>query len=118
MKNFPDQLRPENRSEFAGFRRRRALAYLRRHILEGMLQPSFGPKTEQDPDKSYGIDLTNVDLGRFVGGYTVDQNLLTTVCQELEELGWETNISYGGSMLFIYPPGEKPSEALNISGFE
>lgn len=118
MKNFPDQLRPENRADFSGFRKRRLLAYLRRHILEAMLQSSFGQNTEQTPDKSYGIDLTNVDLGKFNSGYVIDQNLLTAMCQELGELGWETTISYGGSMLFVYPPGERPSEALNISGFE
>lgn len=118
MRSFPEHLRPENHSEFSEFRKRRSLAYLRRHVLEGMLQPTFGQNTEQTPEKSYGIDLTNVDMGRFSVGYVIDQNLLIIVCKELEELGWETSISYGGSMIFIYPPGEKPTEALNISGFE
>lgn len=118
MRTFPDQLRPENRHEFADYRKRRLLAYLRRHILENMLKPSFGPNTEQTPDQSYGIDLTGVDLGRFNTGYVVDQNLLSIICKELEELGWETTISYGGAMIFIYPPGEKPGEVLNVSGFE
>jgi len=118
MRVFPDQLRPENRGDFTDYRKRRLLAYLRRHILEYMLKPSFGQNTEQTPDKSYGIDLTEANLGTFDRNYLIDQNLLTIICQELKELGWETSISYGGSMLFVYPPGDKPSECLNISGFE
>ena len=119
MRGFPDALRPENIGQFGAFMRRRTLAYLRRHVFEAMLKPSFGPAVQDDEEpKSYGIDLTSAHLGTFQGGYRVDQSLVEALCQELEEHGWETSVGYGGTMLFVFPPGERPEEALEMRSFE
>ena len=95
------------------------LAYLRRHVMEAMLRPSFGSTSPTDPaPRSYGIDLTSVHMGSLEQGYQPDSSLVTAISRELEALGWNTATGYGGSTLFVFPTGERPAEVLAVSGFE
>jgi hypothetical protein len=82
-----------------------------------MMQPSFGAVDGQHQEPNYGINLQNVYMGLFEAGYVIDPRIIDVLCNELKELGWETSVAYGGTMLFVYPPGKKPSQIVNCSGF-
>ena len=119
MKKFPSHLRPENIDEFVQYRYNRQLCYIRRHVYETMMLPSFGAEDKNDSTVNYGINLQNVQLETVGhGGMRIDENIIKQICLELVELGWETTISYGGSMIFVYPPGFKPVYAVNCTSFE
>jgi len=113
MRTFPSQLNPGNISLLREFRRNRQLCYLRRHVYEAMLSPSFSI-----PDNC-GINLQNVNMGGLpASGYSVDQELVDQICSELGKRGFETNRGYGGTVLFVYTPGNTPRESVTCSGFD
>jgi len=118
MKGFPAHLRPENMSQFSKHKFNRQLCYTRRHVYEAMMQPAFGSINEQDQSLNCGINLSNLAMGEFKTEYTADERITQQICSELKDLGWETTVSYGGTMLFVFPPGSKPANAVSCSSFE
>jgi hypothetical protein len=113
MKGFPASLTPENFAEVQAvsfFKRR--VCYMRRHVYEAMLNPSFVPPG------NCGINLQNVPMGEFKTEYTPDAAVVKAVAEELQSLGWETNTGFGGTTLFVYTPGTQPGNAVNCHGFE
>jgi hypothetical protein len=113
MRSFPSQLNPKNLHRLPDFRKNRKLCYLRRHIYEAMLDPSFSIPN------NCGINLQNVNMGGLSGSeYTIDQSLIDQISSELEERGFKTTSSYGGTMVFVHTPDLVPQQAVSCSGFE
>lgn len=110
MKTFPKYLKPENLKKFDEYKFNRKLCYTRKHVYENMMKSSF------INDKNYGINLQNIQIGEMTSSnscYNIDKKIIDHISLELCELGWKTSVCYGGTMLFIYPPGENPVEVIN-----
>lgn len=101
MKNFPNNINVVNKDKFNDFFRERTLCYLRREIYEHML-------CRKD-------ETTYFDISNFSSRYChklkniVIKNMIDTITQELENLGWKCKSSYGGTGLFIYSTDEPPA---------
>lgn len=104
MKLFPEKLKPENKENFHKYFFERNLAYMRRDIFEKMLRGDENDYFELEKF-SAEYNITNEDLNKMVN----------KVCSELQDLGWKTETSFGGTALFIYstenpPPSCYPDE--------
>ncbi len=97
MKNFPNKLNVVNKDKFNDFFRERTLCYLRRDLYEHML--------------SRKDETAYFDISGFSSKYRFKniKNMVETVIQELEVLGWKCKTSYGGTGLFIYSTDEPPA---------
>jgi hypothetical protein len=111
MKGFPTKLTPSNIQQFSSYRYNRQLCYTRNHIYESMTKESFGKMELGIPN--YGINLQNINMGLYDSGYKIDNNIIIKISDELKNLGWEVESCYGDTMLFVYPYGEKPTNAVN-----
>ena len=105
MKQFPDKLKPQNKSHFAEYNFNRNLCKLRQRIVDYMYSEEKG-----------GFDLKSStdDNGQYTYAH-IDDKLIQAICDELHTLGWKTKLCYGNTTLFIY---EKEEELPNISDAE
>lgn len=105
MKEFPEKLTPENKERFSSYRYTRVLAYLRKEITELVL---------------LGDENSYFELDKFSRNYKVETSemlsMIKIVSKELEELGWKTKTSFGGTGLFIYS-SENPPPSCYEDGF-
>lgn len=93
MKSFPDKLRPENREQFATeYRFNRDLCKLRQRIVDYMYSKD---------NKGFDLKSTTDSNGQYDYA-TIDKDLVTSVCRELNSLGWNTELAYGETVLFIF----------------
>ncbi len=95
MKSFPDKLRPENREHFLEYKFNRDLCKFRAIVYEYIIS-----EVVSQPG---GLDLkTKQDMhGEYTYGH-VEESIVDTICEELQNLGWKTKKAYGNSVLFIY----------------
>jgi len=100
MKEFPSNLRVENRDNFPQISYSRVKAYLRRDLYEHILMCE-----ESD---YFMIDSFNE---KWLKDMTKTKKMVTEIREELHELGWHTETSYGETGLFIYA-NEKPRNCL------
>lgn len=99
MKSFPQELNIKNKDKFNKYFIRRLKCYLRKDIYEHMLN-------SQETDY-YCISKFNHENG--VKDKTITDSLLQDIILELEELGWNCKIGFGGTGLFIYSTDEPPN---------
>lgn len=95
MKEFPQKLDVSNKNKFKLFNYNRVKAYLRRHLYEHILS---------NEEKDY------FSIDNFWSQYNTPvepDRMITEVRDELHRLGWKTEVSFGGTGLFIYS-NEKP----------
>ena len=94
MNAFPETLVPSNRENFRITKRNKIKCMLREEIYDTIL--------DNNPESFYDISsfkyFTDTEL------HIIVKELLT----ELTELGWETEISYGDTGLFVYT-GDRPN---------
>jgi len=103
MKEFPNTLVPKNLENFNQYRNKRKKAYLRRYIYEFMLDPQF------INNKTRSIDLLELQQSSKLDvTKEVLKQLLEEIGQELTEKGWCYEFGLHSTVLFIYPPNEKP----------
>ena len=105
MKHFPAKLRPENKETFASLNYDRVKCYLRRDIYEHII-------SHEEKDY-FELDAFNKDRINDMDKVT---QMVTELMKELEQLGWNCQLSYGGTGLFIYE-NEPPSNCFP-DGFE
>jgi len=103
MKKFPNTLIPKNLANFNQYRNKRKKAYLRKYIYEFMLNPQFINNQTRSIDilelqHSSKLDITKEECVL----------LLQEVGEELKEKGWCCEFGLHNTVLFIYPPNEKP----------
>lgn len=93
MKTFPIKLRPENRERFvAEYRFNRELCKLRQRIVDYLYSgdnKGFDLKSSTDSNGQYEYS-------------TINRDLVDAVCKELQTLGWNTELAYGETTLFIF----------------
>lgn len=91
MKEFSDKLRPENRKQFSEFRNNRELCKLRQRIVDYLYS-----------ENTNGFDLKTNHGSEQYDYTTTNKNLIDIIQKELQTLGWNTILAYGGTTLFIY----------------
>ena len=98
MKQFPERLNVKNKEKFAEFNYERNKCYMRKEIYELMIKG--------DENDYYVID----DFARkyLKNDMTIALKMIEEIMNELNNLGWKTKISYGGTALFIYSTNEAP----------
>ncbi len=100
MNTFPTHLVPSNQDNFKHYLLQHKLSSLRLKIFEHMLTSmTNGFNLQTYADNSSNINIVSEKI---------DHDLVEIICQELKELGWETTLVYGNTMLFIFPPGKQP----------
>jgi hypothetical protein len=113
MKDFPDLISVENRSEFADIYYERIKCYLRRDLYEHILKIH---KTEYDPKKNQ--DYFSVDSfdKRWMNDRVQTKRMIEELISELQSKGWTCKLSFGDSGLFIYT-GSKPANLFDGEEF-
>jgi len=91
MKEFLKKLQTKNKENFSKLNYERIKCYLRRDLYEHIIGHE---------EKDY-FDLDHFDKERL-NNTQILEKIVEEVCKELEELGWHTQTSYGGTGLFIY----------------
>jgi len=91
MKSFPQNLEVKNKENFSEIRYERMKCYLRRDVYDHMIS-----YTEED-----FFDVDKFDKDR-IGNMKVTNRLIADIREELEKLGWKSDVTYGGTGLFIY----------------
>lgn len=110
MDEFPESLKP-NYDKLTK-RKERVLGYWRQYIYEAMLNDSFKIPT------NCGINLQGINMGNLSHNeYSIDADLLQEIRNELEVLGWKTDVSYGNTILFVYTE-QRPSELVSCKTFD
>lgn len=100
MESFPKHISPSNKENFTEIRKENLLRVLRNKIYELILKGN-----END-----FFDLVIFDK-QNVNNLSLTKNLLQTIIEELQNLGWKTKLSYGDTGLFIYSTEEAPASA-------
>ena len=95
MKDFPSKCKPENISKFLEYREKREICKLKQQVYEFMLTKTFVNGKER------GFDLTSY-------ANLISKEGIQQVITSLKKLGWECSLWRSETMLFIYPPNEKP----------
>ena len=105
MKEFPKKLIPGNREKFTEYKFNRELCKLRQKVVEYLYSGDKG-----------GLDLKSSKDGNGLYDYSnIDERLIATVRNELEKLGWKTNLAYGNTTLFIYEKDDEIPHSLQQS---
>ena len=102
MNKFPTEINKNNKNNFREYNSNRIIKLLRNDIYTHML--SRKEETDYfDIDKFRKIYLYNDedDSNNF-------NKILKQVIEELNKLGWKTELSYADTGLFIYSTDEKP----------
>ncbi len=97
MKQFPEHLRPDNIKKLVDANYNRLKCYLRRDLYEHIISHS-----ESD---YFSLD----EFNQRVNNMDTTKKLVEEVILELKELGWNCQLSFGGTGLFVYGK-EKPKE--------
>lgn len=98
MKEFPQRLYVENKSEFDTILYDRELCYLRRDIFEHMIKE----------DENNYFDLEKFSREKLKNNQKIIKQMCDTIMGELEKLGWKCKTSFNGTGLFIYSTDEPP----------
>jgi hypothetical protein len=98
MKQFPENIRSDNKENFSVVNYDRILCLLRQDIYNHMLK---------------GNENSLFDLDRFSRQneekIDVIQKMTETIMEELTQLGWKCKLSYGDTALFIYTSENPPA---------
>lgn len=106
MKEFPPFFRPERKDKFVTLNDDRSRCYLRRDIYEFII----GRTSENE---YFSLDEFK---SRVKSPETFDQ-IVQSISQELENLGWKCKTSFGGTGLFIYSTDLPPPSCFEDSEF-
>ncbi len=98
MDQFGREIRVTNKDNFSSIKYEKNLSKLRKHIYNFVLDGNEKDFFDIDSfNRKYIKDINNMN------------NMINTIVQELNELGWKTYIGFGGTGLYIYSSDELPS---------
>lgn len=98
MESFNEDISPSNKDNFTNTWRNRICQRLRKHIYNFIL----GRKNEKD---FFDIDIFNRS---YVKDFSLIEDIVNDIVKELNNLGWNTYIGFGGTGLYIYSSEELP----------
>ena len=100
MNSFPNSICVENKSNFPGINIDRVTSIFREEIFTTLIRRK---------DENEYIDLDTFSR-QYCGNKSSTMNMiLKKIREELHNLGWKTELSFGDSGLFIYSTDEKPA---------
>lgn len=100
MNSFPITIRVENKLNFAEMNIDRITSIFREEIFTTIIRRK---------DENEYIDLDTFSR-QYCGNKSNTMNIiLNKIRDELHNLGWKTELSFGDSGLFIYSTDEKPT---------
>ena len=91
MKYFPSNLHVDNKDNFPDINYNRTQSYLRRDLYTHIISHE---------EKDY-FDLDKFRIEHGTNTETLSK-MVEEVCKELTDIGWNTQLSYGGTGLFVY----------------
>lgn len=105
MKEFPPWIKVVHKPSFDKVLRTRTESYLRRSITEHIIS---------HPEHLY-FSLEKFNDSQALDNLNLVKELVKNLIPELQQLGWNCKLSYGGTGLFIYstpnpPPNCVPDE--------
>ena len=105
MKKFSKKLHVDNRENFHKLNYKRVLALFRKELFNHIVSHE---------EKDY-CDVNEFRVKNRLSPEDVE-SMVTSVCEELKQLGWKTQTSFGGTGLFIY--ANEPPANCYPDGFE
>jgi len=99
MESFANDLNVINKDNLRNIWKHKTLSRLRKHIYDFMIS-----RTREND--FFDIDTFN---RKYVKDIDITSNLVNTVVEELNSLGWNTYIGFGGTGLYIYSSNDSPS---------
>ncbi len=108
MREFPVKFNPGNLSQFQQFKYERDICYLREAIYEHYLNEKTEVKGEYYPYE------TPFDLQKFILARNpprIDE-MVKTICTELEKFGWIATIGHANSAMWVYPKSGRVPKSL------
>lgn len=100
MNSFPNHIRSDNISTFQKINFERVAGLFRKEVYETILTRK---------DENVYIDLDTFSRKYCNNKACVVEKFLTSIIEELAELGWKTKLSFGDTGLFIYSTEDPPS---------
>lgn len=91
MKTFPEGLHVKYRTKFPSILYKRVKAYLRRELYEHIISS----------EETQYFDIDSFDK-KWFNDVEKTKKMVEEVRQELHDIGWKTDTSFGGTGLFIY----------------
>ena len=106
MREFPTKFIYTNLAQFQQYKYDRDICYLREAIYEFFIN-------EKPSTSKYVPFETPFDLSTFESKYNSPRfsEMVTSICKELEKLGWATKLGFNNSSLWIYSK-ENPPKSL------
>jgi hypothetical protein len=100
MKEFPTKMNVKEKDNFDKYLYDRYLCYLRKDIYEHLLLRNNNENNYFDLDKWVKNNLNN-DI-------SILNKMLIQIIDEIKDLGWKCQTTFGGTALFIYSTDIKP----------
>lgn len=97
MKELPQRLHVKNKDDFREYYYKRTMCYLRREIYEHVLSSI----------ENFYFTLEDFRVKYKLSGQEIS-SMSATIMDELRNLGWTCQLSYGGTALFIYSTVDPP----------
>jgi hypothetical protein len=91
MQTFPTTLDVNNKNNFPEIHYNILLCLLRKKIYHHIIK--------EDENTYFDLDTFNT---RYVKDTKIISEIIHVIISELNELGWKTKLSFGGTGLFIY----------------
>lgn len=107
MKNFPSRLNVKYKNRFPEYLYDRTIAYLRRDLCELILRCN--------EEKYFSLD--EWFRSQNYTDKTGQKQMVDAVMEELRQLGWTCNTSFGGTGLFVYSNSDEPPKNYFPDGF-
>ena len=95
MKEFPELLIVKNKKNLQKINNNRILCYLRRDVYEHVIS--------SDENEYFDLDMFKAKYKKVE-----IKPIVKTIISELENLGWNCKLSFGGTGLFIYSTQKPP----------
>lgn len=97
MKEFPKSLDSKNKLNFEKMHYDRGLCYLRRELYEHIIH--------ENENNFFDLDKFN---NKFLKNSDMLEKMVNIIIKELNDLGWNCKITFGGTALFIYSTDKLP----------
>ena len=99
MNEFPSNLNVEKKETFSDYNYERLLCLMRNEIYIHMLWRNENDSF--DFDRFFKVNFNGKSLDML-------EKMKKTVMEELNNIGWKTELSFGATSLFIYSSENKP----------
>jgi hypothetical protein len=110
MNAFPESLKVSNKKKFATIKYTNTIRLLRECIYKHMLNYTYNDDgLSSNPTENNSFDLEVFFKSNNVTNDSDKDNIFNIIKKELQELGWNCVLTFGGTTLFIYSSESFPT---------